>query len=315
MSVYSMTGYACLHFPYSGHTLAEKTTLQADAPSPWRLTLELRSVNSRFLDLSFKLPDELRPFESAMRDLLQKQLQRGKMELRAQLENGEHGTHASASLPSPQALHQLAYVQNQVLTWFPQAAPLSVAEVLRAASGSKPSLPADALQDWVLSSLRTLIDQLQATRQTEGAQLAKTLRKRTQQLRALCGQAQPLIPRLVAQQRERFLEKWREALQQADSGNIPAEAAQDRALTEAAALALRIDVAEELDRIQAHLQTIDTLLEQGGVLGKRLDFLMQELHREANTFGSKSSSLDTSHIGIDMKVLIEQMREQVQNIE
>lgn len=317
MAVYSMTGYACLHFSYSSHNPAEKTTLQADTPSPWRLTLELRSVNSRFLDLSFKLPDELRPFEAAMRDLLQKQLQRGKMELRAQLENGEQGSHGSPALalPSPQALHQLAYVQNQVLTWFPKAAPLSVAEVLRAAGSGKPSLPADALQDWLLSSLRTLIDHLQATRQTEGAQLAQTLRSRTQQLRALCEQAQPLIPKLVAQQRERFLEKWQEALQQADSGNIPAEAANERALTEAAALALRIDVAEELDRIQAHLQTIDTLLEQGGTLGKRLDFLMQELHREANTFGSKSSSLDTSHIGIDMKVLIEQMREQVQNIE
>lgn len=317
MAVYSMTGYACLHFSYSSHNPAEKTTLQADIPSPWRLTLELRSVNSRFLDLSFKLPDELRPFEAAMRDLLQKQLHRGKMELRAQLENGEQSTHGSPALalPSPQALHQLAYVQNQVLTWFPKAAPLSVAEVLRAAGSGKPSLPTDVLQDWLLSSLRTLIDHLQATRQTEGAQLAQTLRSRTQQLRALCEQAQPLIPKLVAQQRERFLEKWQEALQQADSGNIPAEAANERALTEAAALALRIDVAEELDRIQAHLQTIDTLLEQGGTLGKRLDFLMQELHREANTFGSKSSSLDTSHIGIDMKVLIEQMREQVQNIE
>ena len=155
---------------------------------------------------------------------------------------------------------------------------------------------------------------MQTARQAEGAQLAQALRNRTQQLRALCEQAQPMIPRLVAQQRERFLEKWQEALQQAGS-NISAEAAQERALTEATALALRIDVAEELDRIQAHLQTIDSLLEQGGLLGKRLDFLMQELHREANTFGSKSTSLDTSQIGIDMKVLIEQMREQVQNIE
>ncbi|MDO4796043.1 MAG: YicC/YloC family endoribonuclease [Brachymonas sp.] len=319
MAVYSMTGYACLHFSYSSHSSAEKTTqttLQADAPRPWRLTLELRSVNSRFLDLSFKLPDELRPFEAAMRDLLQKHLQRGKMELRAQLESGEPGVHGGPlALPNPQALHQLAHVQSQVLTWFPQAAPLSVADILRAASNGKPSLPANALQDWLLGSLRALIEHLQATRQTEGAQLAQTLRSRTQQLRALCEQAQPLIPRLVAQQRERFLEKWQEALQQAGSGSVPAATAQERALSEAAALALRIDVAEELDRIQAHLHTIDALLEQGGALGKRLDFLMQELHREANTFGSKSSSLDTSHIGIDMKVLIEQMREQVQNIE
>ena len=138
---------------------------------------------------------------------------------------------------------------------------------------------------------------------------------RAQQLRQLCIQAQPLIPQLIAQQRLRFLEKWHEALEQAALGNVAAETANDRALAEAAAFALRIDVAEELDRMQAHLQTIETLLSQGGELGKRLDFLMQELHREANTFGSKSASLQTSHIGIDMKVLIEQMREQVQNIE
>lgn len=314
MSVYSMTGYACLHFSYPQPASEEKTTLSSDAPSPWRLVLELRSVNSRFLDLSFKLPDELRPFEAAMRELLQKQLHRGKMELRAQLE-AHGGMHAALAMPSPHALHQLTYIQNQVLTWFPNATPLSVAEILRTASSGKPALPADALQEWLLQSLQALVEQMQSARQAEGTQLAQLLRTRTQQLRALCEQAKPLIPRLVAQQRERFLEKWQEALQQADTGGMSTEAAQERALSEATALALRIDVAEELDRIHSHLQTIDTLLEQGGPLGKRLDFLMQELHREANTFGSKSASLDTSQIGIDMKVLIEQMREQVQNIE
>ena len=198
--------------------------------------------------------------------------------------------------------------------WLGDATVGPAREVLRTANPAKPTLAPDALQAWLLQSMHSLIAQMQTARQAEGAQLAQALRNRTQQLRALCEQAQPMIPRLVAQQRERFLEKWQEALQQAGS-NISAEAAQERALTEATALALRIDVAEELDRIQAHLQTIDSLLEQGGLLGKRLDFLMQELHREANTFGSKSTSLDTSQIGIDMKVLIEQMREQVQNIE
>ena len=314
MSVYSMTGYACLHLSYPDTNNEEKTTHFTDTQPGWRLTLELRSVNSRFLDLSFKLPDELRPFESAMRELLQKQLHRGKMELRAQLEANHHDPHGAPTSPSPQTLHQLTYLQNQILTWFPNAAPLSVAEVLRTANPAKPTLAPDALQAWLLQSMHSLIAQMQTARQAEGAQLAQALRNRTQQFRALCEQAQPMIPRLVAQQRERFLEKWQEALQQAGS-NISAEAAQERALTEATALALRIDVAEELDRIRAHLQTIDSLLEQGGLLGKRLDFLMQELHREANTFGSKSTSLDTSQIGIDMKVLIEQMREQVQNIE
>lgn len=315
MSVYSMTGYACLHFSYPSHNSAEKTTLPADTATPWRLVLELRSVNSRFLDLTFKLPEELRPFESAMRDLLQRHLHRGKMELRAQLESHHGERHGASAAPSPHTLHQLAHAQNQVLAWFPKATPLSVADILRAAGASKPDLPTDTLQKWLQESLHALIKQLQASRQAEGAQLAQTLRTRSQQLRALCEQAKPLIPQLITQQQARFLEKWQEALQQADAGNIPTQAAQERALTEAAALALRIDVAEELDRIQAHLQTMDALLEQGGVMGKRLDFLMQELHREANTFGSKSASLDTSQIGIDMKVLVEQMREQVQNIE
>ena len=315
MSVYSMTGYACLHSSYPQTVTEQKITTPAGMQGQWRLTLELRSVNSRFLDLTFKLPEELRPFESVLRELLQRQLHRGKMELRAQFESFGNGLHGQLLLPDPQTLQQLAHLQDQVLARFTTAAPLSVAEVLRAAGPAQPQLSPEALQDWLLRSTRTLIEHLQAARQTEGAQLAQGLLRRTQQLRALCQQAQPLIPRLVAQQRERFLEKWQDALQQADAGNIPPEAAQDRALTEAAALALRIDVAEELDRIQAHLQTIDALLEKGGVLGKRLDFLMQELHREANTFGSKSVHLDTTQIGIDMKVLIEQMREQVQNIE
>ena len=137
MSVYSMTGYACLHLSYPDTNNKEKTTHSTDIQPGWRLTLELRSVNSRFLDLSFKLPDELRPFESAMRELLQKQLHRGKMELRAQLEANHHDPHGAPTSPSPQTLHQLTYLQNQILTWFPNAAPLSVAEVLRSAGARR----------------------------------------------------------------------------------------------------------------------------------------------------------------------------------
>jgi uncharacterized protein (TIGR00255 family) len=135
-----------------------------------------------------------------------------------------------------------------------------------------------------------------------------------EQLRSLTEQATPLIPQLVEQQRQRFMERWKEAMALADGSALP-DMARDRALTEATAFAIRIDVAEEITRLNSHLDELERLIKKGGEIGKRLDFLIQELHREANTMGSKSAALELTHISVDMKVLIEQMREQVQNIE
>jgi uncharacterized protein (TIGR00255 family) len=158
------------------------------------------------------------------------------------------------------------------------------------------------------------LGELLASREREGARLASMLLGHLGQLRTLAQQAKPLVPQLVEQQRARFLERWNEAMGLAE-GSTSAEAAQDRALTEATAFAIRIDVAEELTRLAAHLDEIERLIGKGGEIGKRLDFLIQELHREANTLGSKSAALELTRISVDMKVLIEQMREQVQNIE
>ena len=321
MPVYSMTGYACLQSSYSAIESDEKSTSLPETRN-WQLTLELRSVNSRFLDLTLKLPEELRPFEAALRDLLQKNLRRGKVELRAQINAATSHAHQPAA-PSPATLQKLIALQDSVLAWMPQARALSVAEVLQLVATPRQSLPEDALRQWLLGDVQKLLGNLQQARQTEGAQLAQSLQTRIVQLRELSLRAAPLIPQLVAQQRQRFLEKWQEALQMGGmtgsmtggAGTLSADAANDRALSEATAFALRIDVAEELVRLQAHLDTIEALLKQGGELGKRFDFIIQELHREANTLGSKSATLETSHISVDMKVLIEQMREQVQNIE
>ena len=153
-----------------------------------------------------------------------------------------------------------------------------------------------------------------SAREREGARLATMLLDRTAQLRALSDLAVPMVPKLVEQQKARFLERWQDAMALGGNGTLP-EVAQDRALTEATAFAIRIDVAEEITRLASHLDEIDRLLAAGGELGKRLDFLIQELHREANTLGSKSASLELTRISVDMKVLIEQIREQVQNIE
>ncbi|MEO6624904.1 MAG: YicC/YloC family endoribonuclease [Burkholderiaceae bacterium] len=305
MPVYSMTGYAALQSRPAEPAFA--TGLSRSAPR-W-LGLELRSVNSRFLDLTFRLPEELRQSEPGLRELLTSQLKRGKVELRLTLESGPA---ALVAEPSARLLQRLVSVQDNVRAWLPDAQPLRVSDVVRLASAEQ-----SGERDWsadVLPLAKNALKELLAARQREGARLAATLQERIVSIRALAKQAVPLVPQLVQQQRQRFLERWTEALGAA--GGISAqEAAQDRALSEATAFAIRIDVAEEITRLVAHLDEIERLVTKGGEIGKRLDFLIQELHREANTMGSKSAALALTHIAVDMKVLIEQMREQVQNIE
>jgi len=274
-----------------------------------RLGLEIRSVNSRFLDLSFRLSEELRTQEPALRALLGGGLRRGKVELRAFVAGDDA---AALTEPTPRLLQRLSAVQDGVRSWLPEAAPLSVADVLRLSAGA--SAPAHDWSEDLLQLARQALDDLLAARSREGARLVQMLQERVVQLRALAEQAEPLVPQLVEQQRQRFLDRWNEAMALAD-GATPPEAAQDRALTEATAFAIRIDVAEEITRLRSHLDEIDRLLAKGGEIGKRLDFLIQELHREANTLGSKSAAMELTRISVDMKVLIEQMREQVQNIE
>ncbi|MET4579787.1 uncharacterized protein (TIGR00255 family) [Ottowia thiooxydans] len=306
MSVYSMTSYA------SGQQAAPKPEEASSAAkaSRLRLAIELRSVNSRFLDLQFRLPDELRQQEPALRELLVKRLKRGKVELRAYIE-GRDG--AGLQDPSPRALQRLSSVQDQVRAWLPDAPALSVADVLRLAAGSEEQNSA-SITEAVLPLAQTVLDDFVQARAREGARLVQLLEVRLTELRRLAGEAQPLIPKAVEGQTQRFLSRWNDALAGVDNAP-PAAAAQERALSEATAFAIRIDVSEELGRLLSHLDEIQAILKKGGEVGKRLDFLIQELHREANTLGSKSTVLELTRISVDMKVLIEQMREQVQNIE
>nr|MDP2191774.1 YicC/YloC family endoribonuclease [Rhodoferax sp.] len=305
MPVYSMTGYASAQHS-TAHSSSEPESRSAPAS---HLGLEIRSVNSRFLDLSFRLPEELRQYEPALRELVVGQLKRGKVEVRAAIETSAQSTVAD---PTPRLLQRLNAVQDSVKAWLPDARPLSVADVIRLSVSEQVSA-----RDWredILALSRQALKELLSARQREGARLATMLLKRIGQLRALAAQAVPLVPQLVAQQRQRFMDRWQEAMALTEGATLP-EAAQDRALTEATAFAIRIDVAEEITRLNSHLDEIERLIHKGGEIGKRLDFLIQELHREANTMGSKSAALELTHISVDMKVLIEQMREQVQNIE
>src|SRR6218665_719370 len=167
-----------------------------------------------------------------------------------------------------------------------------------------------------MEAARACVEGLLEAREREGEKLVAILMERVEHLRKLAAEAEPLVPAVIARQQQRFLERWQEAL--ATSGatqSIPEEALRERALNEATAYAIRIDVAEELARLRAHLDEIARLLKKGGELGKRLDFLIQELLREANTFASKSAAIELTNISVEMKVAIEQLREQVQNIE
>ncbi|WP_026096384.1 YicC/YloC family endoribonuclease [Ideonella sp. B508-1] len=304
MPVYSMTGFASA-------SAAPVTDSDTVAPG---VTVEVRTVNSRFLDIAFRLPDELRQAEPALRELLTAALRRGKVELRAAV-----GRAADDALPqpTPDQLNRLSRLETSVQSWLPKAQPLSVHEALQWCRGTSTGAVPAALDELVQQAAKAAIDSLKQARAREGKRLVAMLLDRIGTLRTLAAQAEPLVPAVVQKQQQRFLERWQEALASGgDSGNgVSAEAARDRALGEAAAFAIRIDVAEELTRLSAHLDEIERLLKAGGELGKRLDFLIQELHREANTLGSKSAALELTGISVDMKVLIEQMREQVQNIE
>ena len=269
------------------------------------LHLELRSVNSRYLDLAFRINDDLRQAEPALREAITAKLRRGKVECRFNLQ-------AKDSAPRDLAINdmllgQLKTAQAAVLAQLPQAAALSVGEVLRWPGMLADDSPAfDALQPEIASLVAAALDELVATRGREGERLAEMIRSRIQRMRELVASVQPRVPALVAEYQEKLATRLRDAAATLDD---------DRIRLEVGLFAQRVDVAEELSRLSTHLDEVERILKVGGAAGKRLDFLMQELNREANTLGSKAVSGQVTAIALELKLLIEQMREQVQNIE
>ena len=307
MSVYSMTGYASAS---AGAARQGESGAATTAAAGTLVSAELRSVNGRFLDLSLRLPDELRALEPALREMVAVVIKRGKVELRI---TGQRDTDAGLPSPGSEQLNRLSRIEGTVQSWLPKAAPLSVHEALQWCRGGATT---ERLDEAALQAARDAVAALRKARGREGERLAAVLHERIAHLRALAEQAKPLLPAVVQRQQQRFLERWQEALQASGATQtVSAEALQERALNEAAAFAIRIDVAEELARLTAHLDEVERLLDKGGEVGKRLDFLIQELQREANTLGSKSAALELTSVAVELKVAIEQMREQVQTIE
>ena len=280
-----------------------------------RLTIELRSVNSRFLDLAFRLPDELRALEPVIREVVQSRVARGKVDCRASVQH-RHASRAEVVLRSG-ALEALHGAQAQVLSVFPGAAPLTVADCLRFPGVVDDPQPDPA--QWV-AAFRPLAgeaaDELLAARAREGARLADVIRERARAMAAVVASLKPRAPELVAEFGARLTERLREAATGGLQGTpVPLDEALARIRQEVSVYGMRVDVAEELARLDIHVAELGRILDAGGAVGKRLDFLMQEFNREANTLGSKAAGLEVTQASVELKLLIEQMREQVQNIE
>ncbi len=287
--IFSMTGFA-----------AAATEIAAGS-----LTLELRAVNHRYLDLQLRLPDELRLLEPLLREAIVAQVARGKVECRI-------GFAARQSAQNPAQLNQallrqLAQWSGEVQAVLPKARDLSVADVLRwNGLMESASVTANTLQATVLQLLDQVLGEFTAARQREGDQLLTFLLQRVAQIETLCTTVAPRIPAAIAAYENRLAARLRVALQGGDD---------ERLRQEISLFASKIDVDEELSRLQTHVAEMKRVLALGGAVGKRLDFLMQELQREANTLGAKSVDAEVSRASMEMKLLIEQMREQIQNIE
>ncbi|MDD2884463.1 MAG: YicC family protein [Dechloromonas sp.] len=269
------------------------------------LQLELKSVNSRYLDFHFRIGEELRFMEMPLRELLAASLSRGKVECR--LAFNAASLRGEQLQLNPALLDGLTALNQQVRQQMPEAKPLTVNEVLRwPGMLGEQGVDFAALAPQVLALARAALADFTATRGREGEKLAQTIVDRVNAMRAIVAAVAPRIPEAQAA----FLDKLRQRLQEALAG--PSD---DRILQEVAVFATRIDVAEELTRLNTHLDEVERILKAGGASGKRLDFLMQELNREANTLAAKSAVTEVSQAAMELKLLIEQMREQIQNLE
>ena len=290
--IYSMTGYAA-----ASRDLGSAV-----------MNIEIKSVNSRYLDISFRLSEDLRFLEMPLREKITACVGRGKIECRGYLQaQPAQGAAARERAPDPALLAELGNLDAGVRSFLPQAAPLSVAEVLRWPGVlADDSLTPQQLQAAAQELFAVLLDDFIASREREGAKLADVLRDRAARMREQIRAAEPLLPAALAAYRERLATKLREAVANLD---------EERIRQEVGVFAAKIDVAEEIARLVTHMDELERVLKKGGTVGKRLDFLMQELNREANTLSSKSVSGEVTGIALELKLLIEQMREQVQNLE
>lgn len=296
--VYSMTGYAA-----------------AQAPSPLGIiSLEVRSVNSRFLDLTLRTADELKCTETALRSILTQSVGRGKVEIRTGVKAELNETSGSIN---PSALSLIQKLQTEVLAALPEARPMSAAEIL-AYPGVVRTAEAnpEELTKIVSGLLTTALEAFKKSAEREGDALAEVLKGYCDKIDAIADAVQVRMPDIVAAAQAKLTQRLEDALSKALTAHsqLTSEEVSDRIRTEATLYAMKIDVDEEVNRLKTHTKEVRRVLTAGGPVGKRLDFLMQEMNREANTLGSKAAAIEMTDASLNLKLLIEQMREQIQNL-
>jgi uncharacterized protein (TIGR00255 family) len=310
--IYSMTGYAS----------ATRELAAASGTGGVSVSVELRTVNSRFLDLNFRMPEDVRVCEPTLREMLMTKLSRGKVDIRINVQRSEQGANAGAL--NRDALDQLATLERTVLEVFPDSGHLRTGEILRWPGVlAESEVAPEVLRDAVLGCGKQAIADLIDVRAREGAQLAGMLIANVTEMEAIVAKITPLVPELIVKHQQKIVERLQEALGIVASeanggatiGGVSREEINERIRQEVTMYGIRIDIAEELSRLTAHLNETRHVIEKGGRVGKRLDFMMQELNREANTLGSKAAAKELADASMTLKLLIEQMREQVQNLE
>ncbi len=293
-----MTGYAI-------------TTSESESGT---LTVELKSVNSRFLDLQFRINDDLRAFEPLLREAIMAKLTRGKVECRVSF--GRKSASSGNQSVNHALLTELAHLQTAISQQFPQAAPMSVNELLRWPGVlEEEQVNSDTLQAAIGRAIEQTVQAFVESRAREGAALQAMLISRIEAMETIVQRISPLIPQLIAAFQQKAVERMQEALGLAFDGKETSPEIMERIRQEVTLYGIRIDISEELSRLAAHLTETRHILKKGGQVGKRLDFMMQELNREANTLGSKAALKELADGSMELKLLIEQMREQVQNLE
>lgn len=274
--------------------------------TPWgELCWEVRSVNHRYLEQNIRLPEDLRGLELGARERISQQLQRGKIDatLRFQANAApSQGFHLNLDLAQ-----QLINIAGQIQQLTGEERRLSAVDLMRWPGVlESPPIDTDSLGQAILELLDTALQQLIAHRQREGQQITQLIEQRCVEVEKEVAQVREELPVILKAQRERLLNRLEEARQKLDA---------DRLEQEMVLVAQKADVAEELDRLNTHVREVRKTMSKSGSIGRRLDFLMQEMNREANTLGSKSIHENTTLVSVNLKVLIEQMREQIQNIE
>ena len=268
------------------------------------VTVECRSVNNRYLDLQCRMPDTLRSVEGNLREQAGTFFARGKLELLVRVSDGGSGTPATLN---SERLSILKAALSEVADVFPDAAaPDQLALLLSPGVLSEPETDLEALQSATANAARQCFEGLREQRRQEGAKLAALIQQRSDAMRVHLETLRKQLPELQTAHRQRLLDRLQ---------SLDIEAEPMRLEEEIVYVLQRADVEEEMDRLDAHLDAIESALQSATPVGRRLDFLMQELNREANTLGSKSTALSTTNVSVEFKVLIEQMREQIQNIE